>query len=116
MHHITQSSGEIIAADTQGSVHAIDQAVLSYSRLCVSVIEVSGAAQLPVVAGQPALTKIAAGITALIEGRAQIAGATRDLLKVQKASSLREVGFQCPNGLPTPSATDAAEPVRMTAS
>ena len=101
MHQINPSSGKVIAADTQGSVHAIDHAVLSYSRLCASVIEVSGASKLPISAGQPALAKIAAGLAALIEGRAQIAEATRDLLKVQGASTLREMGFECPNGLPT---------------
>ena len=110
MHHINPSSGEVIAADTQGSVRAIDQAVLSYSRLCASVIEVSGASRLPVTTGQPALTRIAAGLAALIEGRAQIAEATRDLRKVQGASTLKEVAFECPDGLP-PLHGKASEPV-----
>ena len=101
MHQIIESSGKVIASDTQGTVNAIDQAVLSYSRLCASVIEVSGASQLPVAAGQPALVKIAAGLSAIIDGRAHIADAARDLLKVQGASTLKEDGFGCPNGLPT---------------
>lgn len=112
MHQINQSSGKVIAADTQGSVHAIDQAVLSYSRLCASVIEVSEASRLPISAGQPALTRIAAGLAALIEGRAQIAEATRDLLKVQGVSTLKEMAFECPNGLPTGKLT-TTEPVQL---
>lgn len=100
MYKISHSSGEIIAADTQGSVQAVDQAVLTYSRLCASLVEVSGVSHLPVSACQPALTKIVTGLNALIEGRAHIAGATRDLLKVQEASTLRETSFGCPNGLP----------------
>ena len=111
MHQINPSSGKIIAADTQGSVQAVDQAVLSYSRLCASVIEVSGSSRLPISAGQPALTRIAAGLAALIEGRAQIAEATRDLLKVQGASTLKEMAFECPNGLP-PIQGEASDPAR----
>ena len=112
MHQINQSSGKVIAADTQGSVQAIDQAVLSYSRLCASVVEVSAASRLPITAGQPALARIAAGLAALIEGRAQIAEATRDLLKVQGASTLKEMAFECPNGLP-PIHGEASKPMRM---
>lgn len=101
MHKISRSSGEIIAADTEGSVQAVDQAVLNYSRLCASIVEVSGASRLPVSACQPALAKLVTGLNALVEGRGHIAGATRDLLKVQGASTLRETGFGCPNGLPS---------------
>lgn len=104
MHQIDQSAGQVIASDTQASVAAVDQAVLSYSRLCASIIEVSNSANLPVAAGQPALAKIAAGLSALVEGRDLIAGATRDLLKVQRMSNLDVSNFGCPPELPKPSA------------
>lgn len=103
MHRIQETAAKVVAADTQSSVGAIDQAVMSYSRLCASIVEVSNAADLPVTAGQPALAKVAAGLSALIEGREHIASATRELIKVQHASTLRETAFQCPNGLPAAS-------------
>lgn len=101
MHRIQETSAQVVVSDTQSSVVAIDQAVMSYSRLCASIVEVSNASDLPVTAGQPALAKVAAGLTALIEGREHIASATRELIKVQRDSSLRETAFECPGGLPT---------------
>lgn len=101
MHRILESAARVVVSDTQSSVGAIDQAVMSYSRLCASIVEVSNAADLPVTAGQPALAKVAAGLTALVEGREHIAEATRELIKVQRASTLRETAFECPGGLPT---------------
>lgn len=100
MHHIELAAAKVIASDTKSSVGAIDQAVMSYSRLCASIVEVSNASDLPVSAGQPALAKVAAGLSALVEGRELIAGATRELIKIQQASTVREAAFQCPGGVP----------------
>lgn len=101
MHRIQETAAKVVVDDTQSSVGAIDQAVMSYSRLCASIVEVSNASDLPVTAGQPALAKVAAGLNALIEGREHIASAVRELTKVQRDSSLRETAFECPGGLPT---------------
>jgi len=103
MHRIQETAAKVVASDTQSSVGAIDQAVMSYSRLCASIVEVSNAADLPVTVVQPALSKVAAGIAALIDGREHIASATRELIKVQKDSTLRETAFECPGGLPATS-------------
>lgn len=105
MHTIEKSAGQVIAADTQASVSAIDQAVMSCSRLCASIIEVSHASNLPVAAGQQALVKLSAGLSAVIEGRQHIAEAARELLKVQARSNLQTVGFGCPDGFPPLNAT-----------
>lgn len=100
MHRILEPAAQVVVGDTRSSIGAIDQAVMSYSRLCASIVEVSNASNLPVTAGQPALAKVAAGLCALIEGREHIAAATRELIKVQGASTLRETAFECPGGLP----------------
>lgn len=105
MHKIELAAAKVIASDAKSSVGAIDQAVMTYSRLCASIIEVSNASDLPVTTGQPALAKVAAGLTALVEGRELIAGATRELIKIQQASTVREAAFQCPGGIPTGEAT-----------
>lgn len=101
MHTIQEAAAKVVADDTLSSVGAIDQAVMSYSRLCASIVEVSNASGLPVTAGQPALANVAAGLNALIEGRQHIGSATRELIKVQRDSSLNTTSFQCPGGLPT---------------
>ncbi len=100
MHRIDKAAGQIIAADTQSSVGAIDKALMSNALLCASIVEVNGAANLPVTTSQSALESMAEGLTNLIQSRGNIADATRELLKIQKASSLRETSFGCPNGLP----------------
>ncbi|MFA9200239.1 MAG: hypothetical protein ACEQR8_03490 [Cypionkella sp.] len=100
MLQIEPSSGQVIASDIQHSITAIDQAALSLSRLCASVLEVSSSEKLPVVAGQEALAKISAGLAMVIEGRALIAHATREIIKVQDRSNLKTVGFGCPPEFP----------------
>lgn len=100
MLKIETAAGRIIAADTQASVAAIDQAVLSCSRLCGSIVEVSAASHMPIGAAQMALRNTADAIVAAIRGREEIANATRELLKVQSISTLRETSFGCPDGFP----------------
>ena len=115
MHVIKQASGEIIANDTRASVAAIDQAVLSYSRLCSSIVEVSTSSDLPVSAAQNALAKVVDGLTAAIKGREDISQATRELLKVQKASSLETISYGCPDGFPPKTAEKIEQPTAQSA-
>jgi hypothetical protein len=115
MHSIELAAAKVIASDTKSSVGAIDQAVMSYSRLCASIVEVSNASDMPVTAGQPALAKVAAGLSALVEGRELIAGATRELIKIQQASTVRETAFECPGGIPIGLATSAPATGKVTA-
>lgn len=105
MYNFDQAAGQVIAADTQSSVAAIDEAVLSYARLCCSIVEVSGSSDLPVVAAQKALKSTVSGLNALIASREEIATATRELVKIQKISTLEAVSFGCPGGLPEKTAT-----------
>lgn len=113
MHRIEVAAAQVVVSDTRNSVGAIDQAVMSYSRLCASIVEVSNASDLPVTACQPALAKAAGGLAALVEGRDLIGQATRELIKIQGASTLRETAFQCPGGLP--GTTGVASPVKIAA-
>lgn len=100
MFDIEKSSGQVIASDTQKSVDALDQAVMSMAHLCASIVEVSKASRLPVSTPQPALAHAGEGLSKLIAGREDIARATRELVAVQRASSLQAVSFGCPDGLP----------------
>ena len=100
MFEIDKSSGQVIASDTQRSVDALDQAVMSMAHLCASIVEVSKASRLPVSTPQSALANAGDSLSKLIAGRDDIAKATRDLIAIQRASGLRAVSFGCPDGLP----------------
>lgn len=115
MFQVNESAGHVVAADTQSSVAAIDQALLSYARLCCSIVEVSGSSKLPIGVAQKALKSTVTGLNALIEGREEIASATRELLKIQKGSTLQPVSFGCPGGLPTKTTGTADEPALVVA-
>lgn len=114
MFKLDQAAGQVVAADTQKSVAAIDQALLSYSQLCSSIVEVSNSSGLPISVAQSALESTVSGLSALVEGRKDIASATRELLKIQKLSSLEPVSFGCPTGLPQKTAS-AGNPARAAA-
>ena len=111
MHKIELSAGQVIAGDTQKSVEAVDQAVMSLAHLCASIVEVSKASRLPVATAQHALASAGAGLANLIASRADMGEATAQLTTIQRKSNLRETGFGCPGGLPVEGKLDAARPV-----
>jgi hypothetical protein len=111
MLDIKQSVGSVVAADTQASIEALDGALAQQARMCASLVEGSHASHLPIATCQPALEAISAALNKLVEGRAHLAKATRDIAFIQAKSNLRETAFGCPNGpspIIKPSAT--AEP------
>lgn len=109
MHNIEQASGQVVADDTQKSLEAIDQAVMSLANLCASIVEVSKAANLPVTTVQGALANAGEGLSKIIATRQDLGGTTRELLKIRKASNLQTVGFGCPPEY-KPSAEHHSEP------
>ena len=100
MHNIEAAAGGVVAADTQKSVEAVDQAVLNLANLCASIVEVSKASRLPISTAQRALASTGASLTSLIATRAEMSDATRELTAIQRKSNLRETGFGCPGGFP----------------
>lgn len=96
MYEIETAAGRVVASDTQKSVDAVDQAVMSIAHLCASIVEVSKASRLPVSTAQGALSMAGSGLTRIIDSREDISRATRELIKIQKASNLETVGFGCP--------------------
>ena len=108
MHRIDLSAGQVIASDTQGSVQAVDQAVIAIANMCASIVEVSNASSLPVSTAQGALANAGEGLSKLIASRADISGATRELTRIQRSSSLRETNLGCPPLKGELTAVDAA--------
>lgn len=96
MHDIKAAAGKVIASDTQASVEAVDNAVMRLAQLCASIVEVSKASRLPLLAAQGALANAGEGLTKMIDTRNDIGQATRELRKIQKASNLQAEAFGCP--------------------
>lgn len=100
MHNIETAAGQVVASDTQNSVDAVDQAVMSFAHLCASIVEVSKASNLPIGTAQSALASAGTGLSKLISSRDDMSRATRELTAIQRASSLQTVSFGCPGGFP----------------
>lgn len=96
MYSIDTAAGQVVASDTQKSVDAVDQAVMSLAHLCASIVEVSKASNLPISTAQDALANAGSGLTKLIASRADMSTATRELVGIQNSSSLQTVSFGCP--------------------
>lgn len=97
--NINQTSGTVVAAETQALAAAIDSAMLAQARLCASVIETANESKLPVVATQKLLQSLASNMSGLVSSRAEFSTAVRELNVIQARSNLREVGLGCPNGI-----------------
>lgn len=99
MLKINQTSGTVVAAETQTLAAAIDSAMLAQARLCASIIETANESKLPVVATQKLLQSLAANMNGMVASRADFATAVRELNVIQAKSNLREMATGCPNGI-----------------
>lgn len=115
MYAIETAAGNVVASDTQNSAEAIDKAVMSLAHLCASIVEVSSASNLPIVTAQSALTNAGSGLNKLIGTRHDLATATSEMLKVQKASNLETVGFGCPPRFEKEASNPQTSPVTVNA-
>ena len=100
MYSIDTAAGQVVADDLQQSIESVNAAVMSYANLCASIVEVNKASNLPITTAQEALQNAAEGLNKLVASRADMANATRELLDIQKASTLETVSFGCPEGFP----------------
>lgn len=114
MHEIKVSAGRVVASDTQNSVDAVDQAVMSLAHLCASIVEVSKASRLPIGTAQSALNNAGGTLVKLISSREDMSQAIHDLVAIQRGSNLGPVSFGCPGGFPT-AQKSALSPAEKTA-
>ena len=98
MYNISETLGRVVAADTQSAVGSINDANISHSRMCATIVEASIAANLPIGAVQVSLAAVSEGLRHLVINRAGVADAVRELAEIQRMSNLKEVGFGCPTG------------------
>ncbi|MDP3674233.1 MAG: hypothetical protein Q8R44_03940 [Novosphingobium sp.] len=111
MYNISEKLGHVVAADTQSAVGSINDAIISQSRMCATIVEASIAADLPIGAVQGTLAAISEGLRNMVVNRAGVADAVRELSQIQRMSNLKEVGFGCPTGPRTDFFTSASADV-----
>lgn len=112
MYNISEKLGHVVAADTQSAVGSINDAIISQSRMCATIVEASIAADLPIGAVQGTLAAISEGLRNMVVNRAGVADAVRELSQIQRMSNLKEVGFGCPTGPRTDFFTSASADVK----
>lgn len=110
MFNIDKNTGALIAAETQGTLRAIDNAILSELRLCSSLVEACEQAHLPIRSSQKLLQSITSGLSQIVAGRGELAQTARALSVIKAGSSLAETSYNCP-GEPPPMM--AAAPVEV---
>jgi hypothetical protein len=98
MHDIKLAVGNVVASDTQASIEALDRAVAQQSRMCASIIEAAHDSHLAIATTQPLLDSLSTAMRGMVESRANLAKAVREVALIQAKSNLRETAFGCPNG------------------
>ncbi len=98
MHAIKQSTGNVVADETQSSVKALDAAALSQARFAATLIEAAADSDLPMATTQKLMSAVANAFQNTINSRAELAVAVREIALIQSRSNLKEVGFGCPGG------------------
>ena len=109
MFDIKNSTGSVVAADTQASVAALDGAVLAQARLCASVLEAATESKLPARATQKLLQSMSEGMSGLVNSRAEVVAAVREINLIRHKSNLKTTAFGCPNDFWEPSGNSETE-------
>jgi hypothetical protein len=106
MQKIEQNVGHLVAADTKGTISALDNAILSELKLCTTVMEAIQTTSLPIMSSQKLIHSMASGLSHIVAGRGEMAATVRHLTSIQRASNLAPHSFGCPNGSADAMVTD----------
>lgn len=101
MLEIKNNTGALVASETQGTLRAIDDAILSELRLCTTVVEAFGDTDLTIGSSQKLLQSLATGLNHFVAGRGEMAQTVRTLTAIKSSSSLRETSYNCPGEAPS---------------
>jgi hypothetical protein len=100
-------AGAIVAADSQNTVAAVDDALLNGVRMCASIIEATQGSNLPATQSQKLLRAMTAGLQSVVAGRGEIVATIRQLAVIKSQSNFAPEDFGCPEGWePTGSVSD----------
>lgn len=98
MIELSRGAGQVVAADVRTTVAAFDGALLSGARMCVSVLEATQGANVPIAQTQRLLKSISSGMQSVVDGREEIVRAVRSMTAIQGRSNLAEESYGCPDG------------------
>jgi hypothetical protein len=115
MQKIEQTIGAVVAADSKDAVCALDQAIISELRLCMSIVEGATTSGLPINWTQKLLQSMSSGIASVVAGRAEMTQTVRYLTAMQRDSNLHAVSYGCPNGMPATGVCPTDLPAELSA-
>lgn len=98
MIELKPGAGLVVAGDVRNTFAAFDDALLNGARMCMSVIEATQGTNVPVGQSQLLLRAITNGLNSVVEGRAEIVGALKQMIAIKDQSNLAAVSYGCPDG------------------
>lgn len=110
MYEFRPGAGAVVAADTQNTIAAVDDALLNGVKMCASVIEATQGSNLPATQSQKLLASLAGGIQSVVQGRGEIVAAIRHMSAIKARSNFAPESFGCPAGWEELVAHGTAEP------
>jgi hypothetical protein len=98
MINFREGAGTVVAADVQGTVASVDDALLNSARMWVSVLEAFQGAKVPAAQSQKLFESLTSGMNAVIAGRKDMVSVIRQLTAIQGRSNLAAEAYGCPEG------------------
>lgn len=98
MVKLKEGAGLVVAGDVQSTVAAVDDALLNSARMCASVIEATQGAKIPVQETQRLLSAISRSLSLVVDGRAELVSAIKQMNVIKGQSNLPPVDYGCPDG------------------
>lgn len=111
MIEFRHGGGAVVAADARSAMTSVDEALLNGARMCASFLEASQGSSLPASHSQRVIRSITAGMNSVVEARASMVTAIRELRVIQGRSNFAEEAYGCPDevvGLPVAAPMGAA--------
>ncbi len=105
MYKVEKNVGALVAADTQVTLKALDDAILQELRMCTTVLEAIQASHLPISTSQKLLQSMTSGLGHIITGRGEMATTIKHLTNIKDNSELAPMNFGCTQGFPRTAVT-----------
>ncbi len=90
--------GQLVAADTQNTFAAVDDALLQSVRMFATVLESAKGSNLPSAQSQRLYSGLNAGLSGIVAGRSELVSTLRLLVKIKGESNFAPEDFGCPAG------------------
>lgn len=97
MIEFKHGGGAVVAADARSAMASVDEALLNGARMCASFLEASQGSSLPAGQSQRVIRSITAGMKSVVDARASMVSAIRELRVIQGRSNFAEEAYGCPD-------------------